>query len=294
LIREGESGDRPSLSVVMGVYDGLPHLVAQLDALAAQVYGGPWETIIVDNGSRDGSAAVARSYADRIRNLRVVTATGGRGPSYSRNYAASLASGEALVFVDQDDQVEPGYLDAMGAALVRNEFVAARIDHAFLNPEWSRGSRSSWQSEGLMETGFLPCASGCSLGMRRRAYERVGGFDEQFASAQDIDLCWRAQLIGIQLVFVPTAVLRYRYRDGLLEHFRQERRWGADDVHIYRRYRPVGLPKRSIRSAANDWRLLASRTATARSRREWAWCAGSLGRRLGRLQTSVELRTLYP
>jgi GT2 family glycosyltransferase len=294
LIRERESGDRPSLSVVMGLYDGLPHLVTQLDALAAQDYGGPSETIIVDNGSRDGSGEVARSYGDRIRSLRVVTATGGRGPSYSRNHAASLASGEALVFVDQDDQVAPGYLDAMGAALVRNEFVAARIDHAFLNPEWSRGSRSSWQSEGLMETGFLPCASGCSLGMRRRAYERVGGFDEQFASAQDIDLCWRAQLVGIQLAFAPTAVLRYRYREGLLEHFRQERRWGADDVRIYRRYRPVGLPKRSIRGAVNDWRLLASRMATARSRTEWAWCVGSLGRRLGRLETSVELRMLYP
>jgi cellulose synthase/poly-beta-1,6-N-acetylglucosamine synthase-like glycosyltransferase len=275
LIRERESGDRPSLSVVMGLYDGLPHLVTQLDALAAQDYGGPSETIIVDNGSRDGSGEVARSYGDRI-------------------YAASLASGEALVFVDQDDQVAPGYLDAMGAALVRNEFVAARIDHAFLNPEWSRGSRSSWQSEGLMETGFLPCASGCSLGMRRRAYERVGGFDEQFASAQDIDLCWRAQLVGIQIAFAPTAVLRYRYREGLLEHFRQERRWGADDVRIYRRYRPVGLPKRSIRGAVNDWRLLASRMATARSRTEWAWCVGSLGRRLGRLETSVELRMLYP
>jgi GT2 family glycosyltransferase len=294
LILEGESGDRPSLSVVMGLYDGLPHLVAQLDALAAQVYGGPWETIIVDNGSRDGSAGVARSYADRIRSLRVVTATAGRGPSYSRNHAASLASGDALVFVDQDDQVAPGYLDAMGAALVQNELVAARIDHVFLNPEWSRGSRSTWQSEGLMETGFLPCASGCSLGMRRLAFERVGGFDEQFASAQDIDLCWRAQLVGIHLAFAPTAVLRYRYREGLLEHFRQERRWGADDVRIYRRYRPVGLPKRSLRGAANDWRLLASRMATARSRREWAWCAGSLGRRLGRLETSVELRTLYP
>jgi GT2 family glycosyltransferase len=293
VIGEGERGDRPSLSVVMGVYDGLPHLAAQLDALAAQEYSGPWETVVVDNGSRDGSAAVARSYADRIRTLRVVTATGGRGPSYARNHAASLAGGEALVFVDQDDQVAPGYLDAMGAALVQNELVAARIDHVFLNPERSRGSRSSWQSEGLMQTGFLPCASGCSLGMRRHAFERVGGFDEQLPSAQDIDLCWRAQMIGMQLAFVPTAVLRYRYREALLEHFRQERRWGADDVRIYRRYRPVGLPKRSLRGAVNDWRLLASRMATARSRPDWAWCAGSLGRRLGRLETSWELRRLY-
>lgn len=293
-MRQSEPAKPPSLSVVMGVHDGLPHLGPQLDALAEQAYPARWETIIIDNGSRDASAKLALSYGDRIPGLRVVSATAGSGPSYSRNTAAGLAVEEALVFVDQDDQMAPGYLNALGTALAEHEFVAARIDHAFLNPEWSRGSRLSWQSEGLMQTDFLPCASGCSLAMRREAFERVGGFDDQFASAQDIDLCWRAQLIGIDLAFVPDAVLRYRYRDGLLEHFRQERRWGADDVRIYRRFRPVGLPKRSVRSAVNDWQLLTRRMMSARSRRDWAWCMGSLGRRVGRLQSSLEWRTLYP
>ncbi len=291
----GGASALPSLSVVMATFNAAATIGEQLDALAEQEYPAPWELVVADNGSTDATLAVVEAHRTQLPGLVVVDASWRRGPSHARNHGAAAARGDVLVFVDQDDKVAPGYLLALGVALRRAPFVAARIDHLSLNPDWLRHCRRHWQTEGLVPTDYLPAASGCSLGVRRTAFLGVGGFREEFLYAQDIDLCWRLQEEGASLTFVPDAVLHYRYRPTLWQAFDQERRWGTDDALLYARHRrSAGFRRRSLRAARNDWLALLRQAATARGRADLAECAGSLGRRLGRLQGSVRYRVLFP
>jgi glycosyltransferase involved in cell wall biosynthesis len=281
------------VSVIIAAYNGRDTLAAQLAALAAQDPPLRWEVVIADNGSTDDTLHIAELYRDRLPKLTVVSATGRRGPSHARNVGASVATSPLLIFVDQDDVVAPGYLEAMVDALGSAELVGARIDHDALNAGWSGDIRGHWQSDGLLTGMYLPAASGCSLGVRRNAFERVGGFDADFASAQDLDFCWRVQEGSQPMAFVPDAVLRYRWRPGLFAHFQQERRWGQDDALLFSRYRTHGMP-RSLASSLRQWPRLLKHLILARSRADFAWCAGALGRLVGRLEGSWRYRVFYP
>jgi glycosyltransferase involved in cell wall biosynthesis len=211
---------------------GLPH---QLAALATQDFDGWSEVIVVDDGSTDGTRAVCTSFGTRIDNLRVIDAPGPPGRQRASNAGARAARGDAFLFVDGDDEVAPGYLAAMAAALAVHDLVAARVDYDALKPAWV-GARHSPQGNGLQDWGFLPTAGGGTLGVRRDLFERIGGFDEEMTAAEDVDFCWRAQLAGSDLHFVPDASLRLRYREGMRGVFGQALHQGFGISLLRRRF----------------------------------------------------------
>src|SRR5688500_9296124 len=97
-------------SVVVPVRDGAATIGEQLAALAQQDFPGSWEVVVADNGSRDGTADVVRSFRDRLPGLRLVDASARPGASHARNAGAAAATGEVLAFCDADDVVDPGWL----------------------------------------------------------------------------------------------------------------------------------------------------------------------------------------
>src|SRR5207244_3518041 len=112
----GEPGMRPAtasrtdvqpreaelISVIVPVYNAMPMLAEQLEALSKQTYRGPWELIIADNGSSDGSREIAEAWRSRIPSLRVVDASARRGPATARNVGVEAATGGLLAFCDAD------------------------------------------------------------------------------------------------------------------------------------------------------------------------------------------------
>src|SRR5689334_21491509 len=90
-----------ALSIVIPCLDVAPVLPRQLEALANQCWSQHFEVIIADNGSTDGTAAVARGHAARLPALRVVDASDRRGRQYACNRGAASAP-NAVVFVDAD------------------------------------------------------------------------------------------------------------------------------------------------------------------------------------------------
>ena len=96
------------VSVIVPVYNKEPYLRACLDSLAAQTLDDV-EIIVVDDGSTDGSLAIAREY-EHLESPRFrVFSIENRGVSHARNYGAKIAGGGYLAFVDGDDEVEPDY-----------------------------------------------------------------------------------------------------------------------------------------------------------------------------------------
>jgi GT2 family glycosyltransferase len=251
--------------------------------------------VIADNGSTDDTRAVAASYAKRLPGLRIADAAGRPGRHYACNVGVGAARGRSVVFVDADDVVAPGYLAAMAAALREHPLVAARLDHAALDPEWMVGVGSAVQATGLQPGfGFLPFGGGCSLGIRRDAFDEIGGFREHATYCEDVDLCWRAQLRGHDIAYVPDAVVHYGPRPTMRGMFRQHRQYGCARALLYREFREFGMPRRSLRAAFRDWSDIIKGVVRVSSPAERARWSRRTGRAIGYLEGSVRYRVWFP
>ena len=284
------------LSVVIPAYNATGTFGVQLDALAAQKWSKPWEVLVADNGSTDGTRELVESFTGRIPGLRVVDASARRGPPFALNLGARDADGEALAFCDADDEVAPGWIAAMGAALADEECVACRQEVDKLNEPWVLESRGpSIMSDGvglrLPFPPYLPHAPSSGLGVRRALHERVGGFDESLFANYDTDYCIRLQQLGVRIAFAPDALLQYRYRDDIGAIFSQARLYAETSALLQKRY-ATGAAVPAWRWPVKHWRpLLRELVGSYRrgSRARLAWLAGW---QVGRYAGSVRHRVL--
>jgi len=277
------------ISVVIPVRNGMPWLEEQLRAIGAQSCEEPWEVVVADNGSTDGSLAFARDWAEQHSDVIVVDASGMRGTSAARNAGVEASKGEYLAFCDADDVVLSGWLCAMVEALRSADLVAGRFDFWSLNTiPPALPVRAATR-----QLGFLPAGLGANLAVRRSAFDEVGGFDEEFFPGEDIDLCWRLQLRGFTFAEAPGAVVSKRARSDFAGVFRQAYAYGRCGPLLHKRYRRAGA-KRDLWWALKAWVwLLVSIPRLAQPTRRIEWARGA-GTRLGRLEASLRLRVFFP
>jgi GT2 family glycosyltransferase len=250
--------------------------------------------IVSDNGSTDKSRLIVEKYYRRIPNLRLVDSGDQRGAAYARNVGVCAARGDVLAFCDADDEVIPGWVAAMGEALATCDFVAGWLDPYKLNESWVLKSRHCPQQDGLQIYNYppyLPHAAGCNLGIKRALHEAVGGFDESFRILNDTDYCWRVQLTGVTLHSVPEAVVHYRFRHSMWDIYWQALEYGMDNVLLYKKYRPLGMPELSWSIGARKWLSLLRHLHRLRHRKyqaAWLWkFAWHLGRVLGSIKYRI-------
>jgi glycosyltransferase involved in cell wall biosynthesis len=237
----------PVCSVVIPTYDAEATLGAQLDALARQRFDGTFEVVVADNGSTDGSAALARSYVDRLPLLRVVDASRAQGVSVARNEGVRAARTDLLLVCDADDVVEDGWVAAIVAALTEHDFVGGVL-HGFGEPGAAALTVPFAEGMDALPTAFgrRPYAVGANMGFRRWVFEVVGGFDETFpAGAEEVDFAWRAADHGAVPQLVPDAVVHYRARVGFRRLAQQRYQSGLGTAHLIAKLDPAGVPTRS-------------------------------------------------
>lgn len=113
------------ISIVIPVYNCAPYLDACLESLQAQTWQN-WEAILVDDGSRDGSAALCDAWAAKEPRVRVLHQKNA-GVSAARNAGIQAVQGAYLAFVDGDDRVEPGYLETLYRTLGDNQMAVCCV-----------------------------------------------------------------------------------------------------------------------------------------------------------------------
>lgn len=282
------------MTVAIPSRDTAATLPAQLDALAAQAYDGAFEVVLCDNGSTDGSDALALEWAGRL-DLRVVRVPE-PGISNVRNAALVEARGDLLAFCDGDDVVAPGWLAALVAAAGAADLVAGRLDDTSLNPPEVVAWRGPLPvDEPLRPLGFLPLAPGASFAVWRDVAMDVGGWDPGYVGgSEDVDFSWRVQLAGRTFAYAPDAVVAYRYRPDRRALYRQFYRYGHTEARLQRRF-AGHLPRHSVRNLAGTWKALLRQAPRLRGtgpdavalKREYAY-------HWGRLVGSLRERTLLP
>jgi GT2 family glycosyltransferase len=288
------AGSPVELSIVIPSRDVMHQLPTQLESLAAQESDACWEVVVSDNGSKDATREVALSFADRLA-IRVVDSSGEPGRAFACNEGTRAARGRSICFLDADDEVAPGYVQAMVEALRVHPFVAAKVDTS-VNTGWVARTRDPFQHEGLLTALFyLPFGLGCTLGVRREVFDLVGGFSSDISFAEDVDFCWRVQQEGIPMEFVPRAVVRYRFRDSLWGLFTQTYHYGRGQVLLYRRHRSHGMGRRPLKVLRDELFFERLTTlASVRDKGELARWIHETGYLVGRLVGCARWRVLYP
>ncbi|MBI3899636.1 MAG: glycosyltransferase family 2 protein [Gammaproteobacteria bacterium] len=283
------------LSVVIACYNAETTIAEQLEALAQQRWSEPWEVIVVNNRSTDRSTAIAESYRQRLPNLRVVDALAKQGAAYAMNVGVGAATSQFIAFCDADDVVADGWVAAMGQALQQYAFVSGPFEIHRLNQSPLARSRRNPQPTGIQQythPPFLPHAGCGNMGVQRAAFDSVNGFDESMLALFDTDFCWRLQLRGIPLTPVADAVLHVRYRDSVGRLLRQACHYAEHNVLLYKRYRPLGMPKLDVKSGIRAWIDLiraAPDLLHEETRARYLW---DLGWRTGRIYGSIKYRVL--
>jgi glycosyltransferase involved in cell wall biosynthesis len=283
----------PNLTVVVPCLNEEETIGGQLSALAAQEWGRPWEVLVVDNGSDDGSVAVVESFRGRVPGLRVVDASEKRSQAHALNVGVREARAEAVAFCDADDEVAAGWVAALGDALLDHELVGCAADAEKLNEPWARDVRvlDPDRPARLWFPPHLPFAGSGGLGVDRQVHERAGGFDESMPVLFDVDFCVRAQQQGAELFHVPEAVIHYRFRHAWREIFSQARTYALFGACLQKRHKPPGTGFPGLAKwALTGWRPVLGSLARLWSRTARAKLAWQLGWLLGRYQGSLRYR----
>jgi glycosyltransferase involved in cell wall biosynthesis len=280
-----------NLSVVMPCCNEERYIGVQLEALARQQWADPWELVVADNGSTDGTLEIVQRYRSKFQDLRIVDASDHKGQCHALNIGVAAARGEALVFCDADDEVAPTWLAAMGTALLTHDFVACRKDCTKLNPPWVLEALGFKEMIGLHQNGFYPFLAHTgagSIGIKRWLHQKIGGFNESLLFLEATDYCFRAQLAGAELHLVPDALLHYRLRHTIWTIFRQRVLWSYYNVRLYKLYRPAGCRDYwRWRQYAREWLQVAGSLGAVHRQGGRGRFIGLLGRQLGRLAASI-------
>ncbi len=275
--------------MIVPVRNALPWLEVQLRALEGQHCEESWEVVVADNGSTDGSLELVRTWVERNPRFRLIDASAVPGPSAARNAGVREAVGELLAFCDADDRVYDGWLTGLQKGLIEADVVSGVFDFWSLN----RRSETPPMPPATRQLGFLPAGLGANLAVRRTAFEREHGFDEELAVAEDIDLCWRLQLRGFRFAIAHEAVVAKRGRPEVRQLAEQGFAYGLSAPLLYRRYRSRGA-RPDLSGAIRSWAWLVlsiPRLYQPERRDQWA---RTVGMRVGRLVGSFRQRVFFP
>jgi glycosyltransferase involved in cell wall biosynthesis len=248
------------VSVIIPAYNAAATLADQLLALQQQTYTGDWEIILADNGSTDDTGRVAREWQARLPELRLISATDGRGAAYARNTAVGEAAGDLLAFCDADDVVDARWIEALVHAAPSADALGGRLEFHRLNDRdvayWRHGEIPTDRL--MTNLAFLPFALSANLAVWRDAFVDAGGFPHyEGAAGEDVAFCWRLQLAGHTLVHVSDAVVHHRYRPDLRGLMSQYYDYGMAQARLYREFREHGARRRSFLALAKTWIRLA-------------------------------------
>jgi GT2 family glycosyltransferase len=208
-------------SIIVVVFNGAGYLEGCLSSVLAEIKPED-EVILVDNASTDDSASQVRQ---RWPQVKLICNQSNRGFAAACNQGAGQATGEVLVFLNQDTRVSPGWLEGLLRPLEQDPGVGLTTSKLLL---MSRSEQIQMCGQDIHFTGFtfgrgflcpsseysqpeaVSAVAGASFAIRRRLWEQLGGFDDNlFMYYEETDLCWRARLAGFSSEFSPDSVVHH-------------------------------------------------------------------------------------
>jgi|GEM_PF-4041889 len=228
----------PSVSIILPLYNACHFTEHLLEELVSPTEKTSYEIIAVDNHSSDGTRDILNRYSRSIRSILNDT---NRNFSGACNQGAAAAKAEYLLFLNNDVEVFPGWLDEMVTILKENEDVAVvgnlqfypgceRVHHAgmcfneYPYPiHYLEGIDSS--DPRILKDRIVQCVTGSCLLIRANVFRHIGGFDEGYRNGyEDVDLCLKVGGLGHKIM--------YSSRSSIIHHVSRSpgrNRWGVEN-----------------------------------------------------------------
>jgi GT2 family glycosyltransferase/SAM-dependent methyltransferase len=214
--------DEPTVSVIIPTYGKADYVFRCLQSICQYLPSIPFEVLVAEDASGDRAIRQLRD----IDNLRLIENARNLGFLLNCNNAASHAKGDFLLFLNNDTEVTPGWLDTL-IDLLRQRQDAGAVGSKLLFPDgtlqeaggiiWSDGS--GW-NYGRTDDPAKPVynyvreadyVSGASLMVRRKLFQELGGFDPHFSPAycEDSDLAFRIRAKGLKVLYQPRSCVTH-------------------------------------------------------------------------------------
>jgi glycosyltransferase involved in cell wall biosynthesis len=215
----GCADELPTVSVVVATHNRAHMIGATLRSIAAQTYPR-LETVVVDDGSTDGTEHVVAAIAAEDRLSIVYHRQANAGCAAARNAGVRLSRGELIVFLDSDDQWAPTAAEVLTSTLVRSgaDFAYAPSLEVFPSRRWRReivvppsaaGRPEAFATEHFLHHEVRQGAFMC----KRSVFTSIGGMDETLRHNEDSDFVQRVA-IRYRGTYVDTPTVRCFHHDG--------------------------------------------------------------------------------
>ncbi len=228
---QAEQQTWPRVSVVVCAYNAAETLAECLESLGQLRYPD-YELLLVNDGSRDDTEAIARRFA----SVRVIT-TPNNGLSSARNVGLSAATGSIVAYTDADVRVDPDWLTYLVQPFLTSDVVGsggpniAPADDPWLAQCVARSPGGP--THVLFDDRTVEHVPGCNMAFRRDALLAIGGFNPIYLRAgDDVDICWRLQARGWTIGFAPAALVWHRHRASVGAYWRQQVGYGEGEVWL--------------------------------------------------------------
>jgi glycosyltransferase involved in cell wall biosynthesis len=268
----------PAVSVLMPVYNAERYLREAIESILGQTFRD-FEFIIVDDGSTDRSSQILLEFASRDARIRILSRPN-TGIVGALNDGLALCTADLVARMDADDIALPErfaeqvrYMnDHPDCVLVGSRVLLIDPDGAPIR-QWVDELSHDQIDQSHLARGW-PVVHPTVM-IRRHALNQLGGYREQYATLEDLDLFLRLAEIG-QLANHPKVLLKYRQHFNSICHKRSHHQSGIRDAILDETWQRRGMPKqptvtppppRTIAEAHRLWgwwALNSGHTATAR------------------------------
>lgn len=205
-------------SIAMPAYNAEATIGAAIGSVLAQEGCDSWELVIVDDGSTDGTRAIAEAAAARDPRVSV-SSQPNAGTGAAVTAAIERATGEFVVRLDADDELLPGYCATVSALIDAHPGFDIYASNAYrVLPDGRRtlfhtgprfGRQMSLTTDDLLDASQIFVTTA----FRRTLYAQVGGFRAEFYN-EDYDFWLRCMMAGARHVYIPEPLALYRVHPG--------------------------------------------------------------------------------
>jgi len=198
------------VSIVVTCYNLKQYVEEAIQSAIEQNFAHPYEIIIVDDCSTDGSQALLKSLRKKYPELRLILNKENMRAGPSRNKGIEAAHGRYIVCLDGDDKIDPNFLNTLYSVITKDKSIGI----AYCNFK-AFGTRSniinsiSWDFNKLVRGNYIPC---CNM-FRKVAWERCGGYKNINPSWEDYELWLNMGEHGYRGKHIPEALFHYRMKE---------------------------------------------------------------------------------
>jgi GT2 family glycosyltransferase len=202
----------PKVSIIIINYNGKHHLESCLESLLKINYNNT-EIIIVDNNSTDDSVNfVSKNFPDVI----LIRLNENKGFAEPNNIASKVATGDLLLFLNNDTIVTPSFISEMIKPIQQDSDIGI-CQSLLLKPDESIDSSGDFidtlgvvynSKTQISEIREISSARGASMMIKKNLFEQLEGFDKKFYfSFEDVDLSWRCWIAGYKVLIIPKSIV---------------------------------------------------------------------------------------